>query len=111
METPQKQALTLTAAAQAALDRLLGAAPHPDLRVFLSFLEDTGPRLDIAPDAASEGDDVFAIAGWRIVISALLLKQAAPVTVDCGPDGFVIHSSLDFSEAGGNCGGACGDHH
>ena len=103
--------MTLTEAAKAALENVLGAGQHPDLRVFMSFLDASGPRLDLAPDVASDGDAVFRFGDWRFVISALLLEQAAPVRIDCGPDGFVIQSSLDFSEAGGNCGGACGDHH
>jgi len=111
MDTFQNHTLTLTPAARTALEHLLGPGPYPELRVFLSFLHASGPRLDIAPDAASADDAVFDLGGWRIVISALLLGQAAPVTIDCGPDGFAIHSSLDFSEAGGNCGGACNGHH
>ena len=111
MDTTVANAVNLTDAARDALERILGDGPRPDLRVFLSFLHESGPRLDLAPDAASEADIICQARGWRFVASALLLKQAAPVTVDCGPDGFIIHSSLDFSEAGGNCGGACGGHH
>ena len=111
MDMHAENCVRLTDAARLALDNLLGAQPRPELRVFLSFLHTSGPRLDIAPDAASAEDAVFDLGGWRLVISALLLSQAAPITVDCGPGGFVIHSSLDFSEAGGNCGGACNGHH
>lgn len=111
MGTTAANAITLTEAAGTALERLLGDRPRPDLRVFLSFLHESGPRLELAPDTAGEADFACQSRGWRIIISALLLEQAAPVTVDCGPDGFIIHSSLDFSEAGGNCGGACGNHH
>ena len=111
MDMHAENCIRLTDAARLALDNLLGAQPRPELRVFLSFLHPSGPRLDIAPDAASADDAVFDRDGWRLVISALLLAQAAPITVDCGPDGFAIHSRLDFSEAGGNCGGACNGHH
>lgn len=111
MDTTAGSAITLTDAARTALAHIFGNGPRPDLRVFLSFLHESGPRLDLAPDTLSASDTVCTAGGWRIGISALLLEQAAPVTIDCRPDGFIIDSRLDFSEAGGNCGGACGDHH
>ena len=111
MEMNQSPRIRLTDAARTALDALLGTEKHPELRVFLSFLHESGPRLELAPDPATAADTTVALAGVTICISTLLLEQAAPVTIDCGPGGFAIHSALDFSEAGGNCGGACGSHH
>lgn len=111
MEPRAATALQLTAAAKDALDLLLADQPRPVLRVFLSFLDESGPRLDLAPDVPAASDDLFTCQGWQICISSLLHAQAAPVTVDYGPGGFHIHSRLDFSEAGGNCGGACGSQH
>ncbi|OLN26730.1 HesB-like domain [Desulfovibrio sp. DV] len=111
METNQSPHIRLTAAARTALDTLLGPQNRPVLRVFLSFLHESGPRLELAPDPPTDADTIVDLAGRTICMSSLLLDQAAPVTIDCGPGGFAIHSSLDFSEAGGNCGGACGSHH
>ena len=111
METNQSPRIRLTDAARTALSTLLGPEKRPELRVFLSFQHESGPRLDLAPDPATAADTTVDLAGVTICMSSLLLDQAAPVTIDCGPGGFTIHSSLDFSEAGGNCGGACGSHH
>lgn len=111
METNTPAPITLTAAAGAALDTLLGSGTRPTLRIFLSFLHESGPRLEIAPDAPTDADTVVTVDGLRLCVSSLLLAQAAPFVVDCGPAGFTIESRLDFSEAGGNCGGACGSHH
>jgi Fe-S cluster assembly iron-binding protein IscA len=102
--------LTVTDAAKMALARCFAETTRPPLRVFLSFLNDAGPRLELAPDTPTATDTSFTVDGWHCVINTQLLQQAAPVMIDFGPDGFVIHSSLDFSEAGGNCGGACGSH-
>lgn len=101
----------MTPAAKQALDLHFLGQDKPALRIFLSFLDEAGPRLELAPDAPTPADSHIHVDGWTFVISRLLLDQAAPLTVDIGPKGFAIQSSLDFSEAGGNCGGACGDHH
>ncbi|WP_043631935.1 hypothetical protein [Desulfovibrio sp. TomC] len=111
MATNQDHPIRLTDAARAALDALLGSASRPVLRVFLSFQYESGPRLDIAPDAATAADTTVDLAGITICMNTQLLGQAGPVTIDCGPAGFSFDSSLDFSEAGGNCGGGCGSHH
>ncbi|MHC1790450.1 hypothetical protein [Solidesulfovibrio sp.] len=111
MHVRDASVFTLTDAAKTALEQLFGDRPRPVLRVFLSFLDENGPRLDLAPDAPTAADALFSSQGWSFCLSALLLDQAGPVTVDHGPGGFHIHSGLDFSEAGGNCGGACGSHH
>jgi hypothetical protein len=103
--------ITLTDAARTALDGLFGLVSRPQLRIFLSFQDASGPRLDLAPDAPTDADAVVSCQGYSLCMARLLLEQAAPVCVDCGPQGFVVHSRLDFSEAGGNCGGDCGSHH
>lgn len=110
MGTCANHLLTLTDAARAALEHHFGPTQRPNLRVFLSFLDESGPRLDVAPDEPNATDTAITTQGWPFVINTLLLQQAAPVTVDFGPDGFLVHSGLDFSEAGGNCGGKCGAH-
>jgi Fe-S cluster assembly iron-binding protein IscA len=102
--------LTLTKEAKAVLEHLFQGGSRPSLRVFLSFLHDSGPRLDLAPDQPTATDVAFSVDGWNFIINEQLMQQAAPVTIDVGPDGFLMHSGLDFSEAGGNCGGACGSH-
>lgn len=106
----EKDLLSLTEAADSALANHFGATGRPSLRVFLSFLSDSGPRLELAPDTPTAADTTFSARSWQFVINSQLLQQAAPLLVDCGEDGFVIHSSLDFSQAGGNCGGLCGSH-
>jgi len=84
---------------------------RPALRIFMCFLDEAGPRLELAPDAPTPDDARLEVDGWTFVLSALLFDQAAPLTIDIGPKGFAIDSKLDFSEAGGSCGGSCGDHH
>jgi len=106
----EKDLFGLTEAASDALAGHFGETGRPSLRVFLSFLSDSGPRLELAPDAPTAVDTTFSARGWHFVVNSQLLQQAAPLLVDCGEDGFVIHSSLDFSQAGGNCGGSCGSH-
>ncbi len=105
-----KQSLTLTDAAKAVLDLHFQDQERPCLRIFLSFLHDSGPRLDLAPDTPTPSDTECQANGWRFLVNSLLLEQAAPLTVDLGPDSLVVRSSLDFSQAGGNCGGSCGNH-
>ncbi len=110
MEAHADNGFSLTDAAQVALQQLFRQAQRPDLRVFLSFMDESGPRLDLAPDAPQATDRTFTAGDWRFVINALLFEQAAPVTVDATPEGFRIRSALDFSDAGGNCGGHCDSH-
>ncbi len=110
MENLEQDLIGLTDEAEMALTTLFGQAERPPLRVFLSFLSDSGPRLELAPDAPTGDDAVFADRGWLFLVNRQLLLQAAPLLVDAGDNGFVIHSSLDFSQAGGNCGGSCGTH-
>ena len=111
MDTDTAAAFSLTVAAHAALSRHFGANKPESLRVFLSFWSESGPRLELAPDAPAADDVAFTVSGWDFVVGRQLWLQASPLTVDCGPEGFVIGSSLDFSEAGGSCGGNCGHHH
>ncbi|HCR12916.1 MAG TPA: hypothetical protein PKD41_03450 [Solidesulfovibrio sp.] len=107
MDIREDDLFSLSPAASAALAALFAGAVRPCLRVFLSFLSDDGPRLELAA-AEPEAEDVsFTRDGWRIVVNRQLFQQAAPLAVDCGEQGFAIASSLDFSEAGGNCGGTC----
>jgi len=110
MGTNAGHGFSLTDAARAALEQLFSQAGRPSLRVFLSFMDESGPRLDLAPDAPQATDTHFADGNWRFIMNTLLFEQAAPVTVDVAPEGFCIHSALDFSEAGGNCGGHCDAH-
>jgi len=110
MATSLASSLRVTEAALAVLDLQFQHREKPSLRIFLSFMHESGPRLDIAPDVVTAADTTCTYGGWTFVIGTLLLEQAAPLTVDIGPDGFIIHSSLDFTEAGGNCGGSCGSH-
>lgn len=110
MGSSTDKAFALTEAAQTVLERHFGENARPVLRVFLSFLDDNGPRLDLAPDVPAATDTLCDVSGWRFVVNTQLLQQAAPITVDCDADGFRVLSSLDFSEAGGNCGGSCGSH-
>jgi hypothetical protein len=111
MATSSASSIVLTPAAKAALELHFQGQDKPTLRVFLSFLAESGPRLELAPDAPTPADRQCRVDGWDFVIGSLLLDQAAPLTIDIGPKGFTIQSGLDFSDAGGNCGGACGDHH
>lgn len=111
MATSLISSIILTEAARAALDLTFKDREKPSLRIYLSFMSESGPRLELAPDVQTATDSVTRIGAWTIIINTQLLSQAAPLSIDVGPDGFVIHSSLDFSEAGGNCGGACGTHH
>jgi Fe-S cluster assembly iron-binding protein IscA len=110
MNIREDDLLSLTEAADIALSALFAPAVRPNLRIFLSFLSDSGPRLELAADEPTGDDAAFSARGWRFVVNRALLQQAAPLVVDCGEEGFVIRSSLDFSLAGGNCGGSCGTH-
>jgi len=110
MSTNDDKIFTLSELAKAALEHHFGETNRPTLRVFLSFWAESGPRLEVAPDAPAFTDSDFSIEGWHFVINTNLLHQASPITVDFGPEGFCIQSSLDFTAAGGNCGGACDSH-
>jgi hypothetical protein len=111
MATSSAASVTMTPAAKAALDLHFHGQDKPIIRIFLSFLDESGPRLELAPDPPTPADTHCHVDGWTFVISTLLLDQAAPLTIDIGPKGFQIASSLDFSESGGGCGGSCDDHH
>lgn len=110
MDTRDDDLVRLTPAASAALAMRFNDGERPCLRVFLSFLSDSGPRLELSLADPTGDDATFVKDGWRLVINRQLFLQAAPVVVDCDDTGFRIDSGLDFSEAGGNCGGACGSH-
>lgn len=110
MVTSPISTISLTEAAQTALRTTFQDRARPSLRIFMSFMYDGGPRLDVAPDAPNADDSVCQVDGWTVVINTQLLNQAAPLSIDVGPQGYVVHSALDFSEAGGDCGGTC-DHH
>lgn len=111
MEPAAAPSLRLTEAARLALESLFAGVQKPQLRVFLSFMHASGPRLEIAPDTAGEADVAVSTEGFCLCMARLLLEQAAPVVVDYGPEGFVVRSRLDFSEAGGHCGGKCDHDH
>lgn len=111
MATSIISTISVTEAAQASLALTFEGKSRPPLRVYLSFMRDSGPCLDLAPDAPTATDTVREVDGWTIVVNTLLLNQAAPLSIDAGPGGYCIHSALDFSEAGGNCGGACDHEH
>ena len=110
MATSILSTISVTEAAQASLTTLFAGKQRPPLRVYLSFMHDSGPCLDLAPDAPEATDTVCDVDGWTIVVNTQLFNQAVPLSIDVGPQGYVIHSALDFSQAGGNCGGDC-DHH
>lgn len=110
MDIRKEDLVQLTPAGRAALDGQFPQGNRPILRVFLSFLSDSGPRLELSLATTESTDVLFTVDGWRILVNRELLQQAAPLTVDCDANGFLIHSSLDFSEAGGSCGGDCGSH-
>jgi len=109
MHTPD-DAITLTDNARRALEQHFAATQRPPLRIFLSFLSESGPRLELTPDAPTPTDTTVSCSGWSFVVNNLLFQQAAPLLVDCDQTGFCIHSQLDFSEAGGDCGGHCTSH-
>ncbi|WP_300164620.1 hypothetical protein [Solidesulfovibrio sp.] len=110
MDLRQDELLRLTPTAAAALAAHFAGAARPSLRVFLSFLSEAGPRLELSVAEPQPDDVAFSCDGWRILVNRRLLDQAAPLTVDCDGQGIAIASSLDFSQAGGDCGGACGSH-
>ena len=110
MATSPLSSISVTPAAQKALALTFQSRERPSLRVFLSFMSESGPRLEVAPDVPAATDTVCQVDGWTIVINTQLLNQAAPLSIDIEPQGYIVHSALDFSQAGGNCGGLC-DHH
>ncbi|EFL50024.1 conserved hypothetical protein [Solidesulfovibrio fructosivorans JJ]] len=110
MEIVDSAAFTVTEAALSALSLHFGDDRPPCLRVFLSFMSESGPRLELSLDAPTGDDATFAVDGWQFAVNRQLWLQAAPLTVDCDGQGFRIRSSLDFSEAGGSCGGSCSHH-
>ncbi|UJX41827.1 hypothetical protein K9F62_03750 [Desulfovibrio sp. JY] len=110
METADSTAFAVTDAAWTALSLTFGDNRPPCLRVFLSFLSESGPRLELSVDAPTGDDTTFTLDGWNFVVNRQLWLQAAPLTVDCDAQGFQIRSSLDFTEAGGSCGGSCSHH-
>lgn len=107
MDVRKDDMLRLTPTAAATLAAHFAGDNVPVLRVFLSFWDEAGPRLDLGASEPTPEDETFDQNGFTLVISRQLLMQAAPLVIDCDDQGFVIHSSLDFSEAGGSCGGDC----
>lgn len=99
--------LRLTPTAAATLAAHFAGETTPSLRVFLSFWSESGPRLELSAAAPAPDDELFEREGFTLLVNRQLLMQAAPLVIDCDDQGFVIHSSLDFSEAGGSCGGDC----
>lgn len=62
----------------------------------------------MALDEPRDTDNVFNVNGFQFIVDKEFYEKAKPVTVDFMGYGFRITSSINFSPAGGACGGCHG---
>jgi iron-sulfur cluster assembly protein len=62
----------------------------------------------MALDEPKDTDDVFKINGFKFVVDKDLMKEAAPIKVDCSGFGFQFDCALQFDEGCTACSSACG---
>ncbi len=99
--------ITLTAAAKEQIDNHFKGKTVSPIRIYVAQ-GCGGPRFALALDEPADGDEVMEDGGYKFVMEKELLKQAAPVTVDMSPMGFVVRSDMELG--GGGCSGctSCG---
>ncbi|MGE4290930.1 MAG: IscA/HesB family protein [Desulfovibrio sp.] len=106
--------LELTDAALTGLKKYFESNDMAPIRVFVAQ-SCSGASLALGLDEVRDGDKSFDFdGGIKVVMDAELLEGAQPVSIDMGPMGFAVSSSLEFPQGGGcgcpSCGtGSCGD--
>jgi len=106
--------ITLTQMAKDKIDQYFSENEAGPIRIFLHQGGCSGPFLGLALDAPGDADTTVEVEGYTFVMESALFEQAKPVTVDLGPMGFMVSSSLKLERASGGCGcgsssgGGCG---
>ncbi|WP_022661986.1 IscA/HesB family protein [Paucidesulfovibrio longus] len=106
--------LNLTEAALSGLKKYFETNDVAPIRVFVAQ-SCSGASLALGLDEVRDGDKSFDFdGGIKVVMEEELLNDAQPVSIDMGPMGFSVDSSLEFPQGGGcgcsSCGtGSCGD--
>ncbi|MEF2146517.1 MAG: IscA/HesB family protein [Desulfovibrionaceae bacterium] len=107
--------LTLTDAALTELKKYFESNELQPVRVFLAQGGCSGPQLALGLDEKRDGDEAYDFdGGISLVMDGELMAEAKPVTIDMGPMGFTIGSSLPVNTGGccgssaGGCGSGCG---
>lgn len=98
--------ITLTKPAKDKIDEYFATTEAGPIRIFLHQGGCSGPFLGLALDAPGEADDTHDVDGYTFVMDKALYAEAKPLTVDLGPMGFMVASSLKLDRSGGGCG--CG---
>lgn len=106
--------ITLTQMAKDKIDQYFADNEAGPIRIFLHQGGCSGPFLGLALDAPGDADTTQDVDGYTFVMEKALFEQARPLTVDLGPTGFQVSSSLKLERAAGGCGcgsgsgGGCG---
>ena len=103
--------LQLTDTAKAELINYFKDNAASPIRIFLAPGGCSGPRLSLALDEANDNDERVDFGdGITMIMNKDLLEEAKPVTINMGPAGFTVESSMELAPAGGEggCGGCCG---
>ena len=104
--------IEVTTIAQQQLNEYFADKEAQPIRIYLTSGGCSGPRLMLALDEPGEGDEVMETGGLTYVMDKDLYAQAKPLTVDLGPMGFEIASSLELGggccPSGGCSSGSCG---
>ncbi|MDD4731232.1 MAG: IscA/HesB family protein [Desulfovibrio sp.] len=99
--------LQLSDAALDGLKQYFKSNEKAPVRVFVAQ-SCSGASLALGLDQVREGDKSFDFDGdITVVVDEELLEQAKPVTIDMGPMGFAVESSLEFPQGGCGC-SSCG---
>lgn len=100
--------LQLSDAALNGLKQYFESNEKAPVRVFVAQ-SCSGASLALGLDQVRDGDKSFDFDGdITVVVDEELIEQAQPVTIDMGPMGFEVQSSLEFPQDGG-CGcSSCG---
>jgi Fe-S cluster assembly iron-binding protein IscA len=98
--------LVLTDTAREEIAKYFEDKEKTPIRIFLASGGCSGPSLALALDEPAETDEVGDVEGFTFCMNKDLYEQAKPLTLDIGPMGFQVLSSLQLQQQGG-CSGGC----
>ncbi|MFW5487855.1 MAG: IscA/HesB family protein [Desulfovibrio sp.] len=97
--------LEMTDTAREEIEKYFADKEKAPIRIFLAS-GCSGASLALALDEPNDTDEQGEVNGITFVMDKELYDQAKPLTLDIGPMGFQVLSSLELP-SGGSCSGGC----
>ncbi len=98
--------LVLTETAREEIEKYFADKEKAPIRIFLASGGCSGPSLSLALDEPADTDEKGEVEGFTFIMNKELYDEAKPLTLDMGPMGFQVLSSLQLQSEGG-CSGGC----